>query len=104
MPSVYNEARAFAELKYRPLTFGDANQIAAVRFIEQVDQCEESLRTCQCIRDCDGCGGEGVHECHACHNETKCAVCDGTGFEGQCPHTQGFSEEVIAAARKRIER
>jgi DnaJ-class molecular chaperone len=95
---------ALTELTGRPLVFGDTSQIAAVRFIEKVDRCEESLRECTHELVCDDCDGSGEAECSQCGNETECEACGGSGVEITCTCTEGFSHSVISEARKRLAR
>jgi DnaJ-class molecular chaperone len=101
-PSLQTVSEALAWLTHTPLEFGNTTQIAAVRFIEAVDRCEEALRACDHQALCEDCEGEGEAECKECGQDTECQACGGTGYEIACSCVDGFSERAIAEARKRL--
>jgi hypothetical protein len=113
------ETEARIELTRRPLVFGDAAQIRARTFLENVALAREAFESCpdgheDLLRECAQCEGEGYIEleCDGCDDGTcgeceegtllnSCQNCDGEGevilFEELCECMAGFSEEVIAA-------
>lgn len=62
------EARAALK---RPLVFGDAKQIAAIKFLAQEAEERET--------DCTACEGTGECTCSGCGADHECGRCDGTG-------------------------
>jgi DnaJ-class molecular chaperone len=102
--TIESECEAMVWLTKTPLVFGSTTQIAAVRFIEQADRCEEILLSGDFLFECDECDGEGTSECYACHAEEDCDSCGGTGFMLDVGAIHGFTHEVVQAAKKRIER
>lgn len=97
-----NEYAAKVELTGRPLIFGDEQQIAARKYLEQVGLCEDALYSCLCRRNCTECDGAGEVECSECgHTEAECEHCGGTGI-AKCRHTDPFTYDVIADARRRF--
>jgi hypothetical protein len=120
------ETEARIELTRRPLVFGDAAQIRARIFLENVALAREAFESCpdghehplreHPLRECAQCDGEGYieMECDGCNDGTCgdceegtildcCHNCDGEGkvivFDELCECIAGFSDDVIAALR-----
>lgn len=69
-----NAIEAQFELKRRPLLFGDKKQIAAVRYLSEIERLQETGNG-----ECPECEGTGEAECIACNQMTECGACEGFG-------------------------
>jgi hypothetical protein len=78
-----------------PLVFGKAEQIAAVRFIEEYERAKAALENCP-HGDCDVCDGEGTEECRVCAGSGRVECSECMGKESNCDCLKEFSEEVKA--------
>ena len=107
-----NEQLARSALR-RPLTFGDDEQIRAIRFLDAVAEAVEAIKASPECEECGGRGeveepcelcaaGEGCDECDDGFNTETCLTCCGLGyFVIDWP---ACKDDVMEAAMSRIEK
>lgn len=85
----------------RPLRFGDAEQIAAIKVVEADARAESILSSCKHDAQCPRCKGDAYIDC-ICDcgdkHERRCPECRGTGTKsGACAACVAEAAAVKAA-------
>jgi RecJ-like exonuclease len=81
-------------LTSRPLRFGDANQVAALKHLHDLEAAKAAIGTCEHLT-CRMCHGSGE-----ARRGVICDFCGGDGREIACICFAGLDAEAIIEARK----
>jgi RecJ-like exonuclease len=92
-----NSSQALLALRSRPPIFGDPNQIAAMKYLRDLDAARSGLAECEC-EPCKLCDGEGKFYGDVCQE------CGGTGTALYCRHFQGLGGAAVIEARAQYQK